>query len=216
MDNPHYFGKIEQKNNKFFNFIEKLITNTSLTNILKERAAILSDIYVDKIFVNRENLFTLDATDNIKQLWTKLCEGQFSATITKDCNNCAISIINIPTLLPNHSIITKNGFKSLQHALKFRSKIYNKKFSCVRLSHDLSKTKRCKLFEIPTSLNLGKNEYRLTGVAAYLPNHYLAYCWRTTTRWEVYNDLSKSVQSCSSNQNIEPHAAIYIIKNKNQ
>ena len=142
--------------------------------------------------------------------------------------------MNIPTLSPNHSTITKNGFKSLQHALQFYSKIYNKKCSCggsaiettklnkhifieldVRLSNNLSKTKKCKLFEMPTLLTLGKTEYRLTGIAAYLPNHYLAYCWRTTNRWEVYNDLSKSVQSCSSHQNIEPHAAIYIIQSKN-
>jgi len=203
------------------------MTNTFLANALKERAVILNNMYFDKKLMNREKLLTIDATDNIINLWTELCQGYSSASRTRDCNNC--STFNIPTLSPNHSIITNNGFKSLQYALQFVPKIYNKKCSCggsateitnlndhifieldVRYSNNLSKTKRCKLSEIPTSLILGDNEYRLTGIAAYLPNHYLAYYWRTTNRWEIYNDLSKrSVQSCSS-QKIEPSAAIYI------
>lgn len=65
--------------------------------------------------------------------------------------------------------------------------------------------------DFPSQLNLKGVQYRLAGVVARLPGHYVAYCRRVNNRWELCNDTKSGIIHSGPNTIIEPHGVIYVI-----
>lgn len=53
---------------------------------------------------------------------------------------------------------------------------------------------------------------RLAGVIDLTSHHYTAYCRRLSGHWELYNDLLTKTDTSEATKEINPHGAIYILK----
>lgn len=236
LDDPIYFSFAETSDNSFFKFIFKFMDNGPSHEVYKERFKLLKPLYENtKISTktkHHEITTSYDATDSPAEVWMKLLNSISSSRQMEKCNKCGEHETMQLTLRPNHKMIIHKGFRALQKALKFHDVTYNKKCQCggcsvltTETSHHIfieldirenlqSATKSCKLKELPTMLTLTK-QYRLVGVVAAYPGHFVAYCRRLSGLWEQYNDLNTTVKSCSHNETISPIAAVYIIYEDN-
>ena len=70
------------------------------------------------------------------------------------------------------------------------------------------------LCDIPVSLHL-QQPFTLRGIVAYIPGpkellgHYVAFCRRSASVWEKYDDLSTRVIAVSGKTKIRAHAIIF-------
>lgn len=182
---------------------------------------------------------SINCWDSARDVWVELFRSQPSAVITIDCKHCkeyekeyTPKIIERKTISPNHNTIISEGFCNLQLAVSF-----GKPTRCILCSEMLDQTvilsdqiyieldvrgkdsyininqhgERCKIRDIPKTICLQNRVYRLAGIVAYMPDHFVAYCWRYNNLWELYNDLLKKKQSATDSSEIEPHGLIYIL-----
>ncbi|XP_011859482.1 PREDICTED: uncharacterized protein LOC105556974 isoform X2 [Vollenhovia emeryi] len=110
------------------------------------------------------------------------------------CDKCGEHKTEQLTLRPNHNTIIKKGFRALNKALQFHEITYNKRCHCrgcstlttetnfhifieldIRENLHSGHSKSCKLEELPLMLKLAK-QYRLVGVIARYPGHFVVYC----------------------------------------
>jgi hypothetical protein len=139
----------------------------------------------------------------------------------------------VSTLKIDHKMIGDGGFGRLWEALGF---CHKEQLSCVtnncnqlcqvdityntqifieldvRPNLKFSTGITCTLRELPVSLNLANRRYRLAGVIAYLPGHYIAYCTRINNHWEMFNNTKTKVVHSTQNTLIEPHGVIYLME----
>ncbi|CAG5079575.1 Protein of unknown function [Cotesia congregata] len=151
---------------------------------------------------------------------------------TRNCKgNNIINITNFPI---NYATVIKYGFSSLQKAVEFDSVIYNmpckychgkkrtrrqKPNVYIYIELDVKTPeetmgRKCKLRDLQTYLtlpvideddNVHHFRYRLSGVAGYTNNHYIAYCRRLSGAWISYDDTTKKPNSEVSSCEVLPH-----------
>ena len=66
-----------------------------------------------------------------------------------------------------------------------------------------------RLQDFPMHITIGNEQFLLRGIVAFIPGpyreamgHYVAYCRRTFSAWERYDDLSKGVSTAPEKQNV--------------
>ena len=72
------------------------------------------------------------------------------------------------------------------------------------------------LEEFPMNITFANEQFILRGIVAFIPGpyrsalgHYVAYCRRSFSVWERYDDLSKGVSTASEKNKIKPHVVFY-------
>ncbi|CAL1672428.1 unnamed protein product [Lasius platythorax] len=187
-----------------YNLVQKGVTQY----VLRQRILILKNYYNCTPQVQtdlRIVSYMIDAFDNIANV-TKISWTQ--SLVYRTRKNA-----------PNHKIIAKEGFSSLEKALSFRSPIYKirccdpclGKYTLFReprihifIELDIRPNIQCKIGlncrveQLPTTLKFQYNddesfEYRLAGVIAYISGHYIAYCLRSNGIWQIYDDLRADI-----------------------
>lgn len=68
--------------------------------------------------------YMIDSFDNIANVAKNILTTEPSMQNTKKCTGCNVTTFPTVILAPNHKIIAKEGFSSLEKALGFRSPIY--------------------------------------------------------------------------------------------
>lgn len=176
IDNIEYHRFLEKATNHTLNFVYNFITNGISKNLFAQRAQILIDCCMSKTqktITNKILSYTIDAENNIANLIQQILQTNPSKCNTEKCT-CGERTIYHSTIAPNHTIISKKGFRALQEALEFWSPIYNinccnaclGKLTCtdelgehifieldVRHHHNLKQSLRCSLGEFPTTIN---------------------------------------------------------------
>ncbi|EZA47774.1 hypothetical protein X777_15192 [Ooceraea biroi] len=161
--------------------------------------------------------YRIDALDNIANVVRKTLATEPSIKNTTKCTSCKGRTYPTVVLEPNHKIIGKEGFRSLEKSLFFRSPSYHirckdpclGKYTLFKepgiyifIELDIrpnlqSNSLSCMLDRMPTTLGLQCDEntieYRLIGVIDYTSRHYIAYCLRSNGFWQMYDDLRTSV-----------------------
>jgi len=97
-------------------------------DVLRERVLILKSYYVCKPEIQthlRVLSYTIDALDNIANVVKKILQTEPSIKNTTKCTDCKDNKFSIVVLEPNHKIIGKKGFGSLEKSLGFLSSIHN-------------------------------------------------------------------------------------------
>ncbi|XP_077270779.1 uncharacterized protein LOC143901979 [Temnothorax americanus] len=209
--------------------------------VLRQRVLILKNYYdcTPQVQTDRRIVsYTIDCDDNIASMTKNILTTEPSIQNTKKCTGCNVTTFPTVILQPNHKIIAKEGFSSLEKALDFRSPIY--KIRCcdpclgkytwfreprihIFIEFDIRPNIQCKtglncrLEQLPTTLKFESDEdksfeYRLVEVIAYVSGHYIAYCLRSNGIWEIYDDLRRNISTCSSKTIINPHLAVYLQK----
>lgn len=79
-----------------------------------------------------------------------------------------------------------------------------------KLHPDASMRDKPSLEDFPIQLSFQNTSYALASVIAYQPGHYVSYCYRKNSVWELFNDLKDAVESCREDVTINPHLALYI------
>ncbi|XP_025163243.1 uncharacterized protein LOC112590553 [Harpegnathos saltator] len=172
-------------------------------------------------------------------MWASLTKDEPCANIISECSSleCQKEIRPVYVLGVNHHTIQQKGFGCIEETVQYNFFIKNIKCqhsectgrrtnytevkSHVYIELDIKgsltekRRMRCKLNDISPTINILKQEYRLAGIIEYIRNHYIAYGKKVNGSWEKYNDISPSILKCNKNNEIEPHAAIYVCtKNK--
>lgn len=177
LDNDEYHRFLQEATNCTLNFVYNFITSGITKNLLTQRAKILIDSCMpktQKIIQNKILSYTIDAENNIANLIKQILKTNPSKRDIEKCYTCGERTIYHSTIAPNHTIISKKGFKALQEALGFLSSTYN--ISCrrgclekstrtsqlgehifieldVHHHHNLKQSLRCSLGEFPVTMN---------------------------------------------------------------
>ncbi|XP_071580612.1 uncharacterized protein [Temnothorax nylanderi] len=179
---------------------------------------------------------SIDAEDCVTIVWEKVFIDEPSAFKLFTCSNpdCKTTKISQSYLTVNHKIIAKEGFKAMEKALNYISCYSNVKCTkegCsgkgtvtmslnshifieldIRVNIKSTKGMGCRLSDFPTTIHLANIEYRLAGVIHLESSHYVAYCRRIDSHWELLNDLYTSVRSCKADTEVVPAAVMYVIE----
>lgn len=174
---------------------------------------------------------SINCWDSARNVWVHLFRFQPSAIITMCCNHCKENkskrytpkIYEYHTISPNHNIVLSEGFSNIQSAINFKKPTIT--CSCGEMMEpelvindqiyieldirrrDISgnmaqRGESCKIRDIPKMLYLENRSYRLASIVAYMPGHFVAYCWRYNNCWELYNDLLKKNSSPEDQQRL--------------
>lgn len=82
-----------------------------------------------------------------------------------------------------------------------------------RVQEEITMLKTCdtiKLSDFPVLLNVENTLFSLAVVIAYVPGHYIAYCYRANGTWEKHNDIETKITRCKETLQINPHCALYL------
>lgn len=116
---------LKASNNSALRLVYDLIHKGLTQNMLRQRVSILKTYYSCKSQVQthlRVISYNIDALDNIANVVNKVSATKPNVINTIKCNNCRTYSTII--LEPNHEIIGKESFGSLEKFLGFRSPIY--------------------------------------------------------------------------------------------
>lgn len=127
IDDVNYCTYLEASGNSTLRLVYDLIHKELTQNVLRQRISILKTYYACKPQVQthlRVVSYNIDALDNIANVVKKILAIEPSVINTIKCNGCNGRSYSTVVLEPNHAIIGKEGFGSLEKALGFRSPIY--------------------------------------------------------------------------------------------
>ncbi|XP_043287551.1 uncharacterized protein [Venturia canescens] len=240
VDHPTYDSAIKKSSNTMLQFVSQTLNTGVIRKTYTDRARLLLNWYTPQPNVKTENnvlSYTLSGYDSIYNFVDKALRTEPSVYITEECSRLCKRQYTSVLMSPNHKIIAKTGFGALKVALNFWPRLT--KLRCFTKDCNASMTRtsrlgihlfidmdvrnnpsdkygmRCKLFDIPVSLNFKDVEgndvqYRLIGAIKFTPGHFTAYSFRNTTNWEHYDDMeiNKTLQSAA--MEIEPHLVIYV------
>ena len=73
-----------------------------------------------------------------------------------------------------------------------------------------------RLQDFPMDITIGNEQFLLRGVVHFTPGHdwqamghYVAFCRRTFSAWERYDDLTKGVSTVQETHSVQPHVLFY-------
>ncbi|XP_011303378.1 uncharacterized protein [Fopius arisanus] len=187
--------------------------------------------------------YELDAEDFLTKIWSDLLGPELSAVRIKSCSNrqCPPLTKNVPFLMINEREILNDGYKVLQRAVQFTHTVLKSRCTMKNCSGLVTETTECNkhilidvdirtktvipgqekvenkpmqsvLEDFPKTLVLDK-KFRLAGVIAYKPGHFIAYCLRTTGTWLKCDDTSRKIEPVKGlelRQKLTPHGLIYV------
>lgn len=127
IDNVNYCIYLKASSNPILRLVYDLIHKGLTQNVLRQRVSILKTYYACKPQVQthlRVVSYNIDALDNIANVVKKVLATESSVINIIKCNSCNDRTYPTIVLEPNHAIIGKEGFGSLEKSLGFRSLIY--------------------------------------------------------------------------------------------
>lgn len=127
IDDVNYCAFLEASSNPTLQLVYNLINKGVTQYVLRQRTLILKSYYVCEPQVQtdlRIVSYKIDAFDNIANVVRKILATEPSIKNMTKCTSCKGRIYPTVILEPNHKIIGKEGFGSLEKSLFFRSPIY--------------------------------------------------------------------------------------------
>ncbi|XP_053593977.1 uncharacterized protein LOC106694172 isoform X2 [Microplitis demolitor] len=204
MDNPQYMAFIDESKNKVLKFVKFFDENELSATTNKNRIVLLEDLFSHKI-KKMLNSNQIDLYDCVSTIYKQCFNDVPSGWLTHTCPNCHIYTSPIIILQVNHYIIRKNGYHVLQEVLNNE---WTQKLD-VRANVEASHSIPGQLVDFPINLNLGDDQYQLSGVIAMLPGHFISYCRRINNRWDKCDGLKQKIECVKSHTSIEPQGVIY-------
>lgn len=181
VDDSKYFKFMQTEENEVFNLVFKLIENGPSADVYKMRFTMLKPLFehtkVTTATKKRVIVNSYDATGSPADLWRTFFENTPSTFRTRNCENCGEMVSGDVSLMLNHNIIIRQGFRCLQKALNFSQKVASNCECGISCTEELvanyqifieleirpgpgSDIKVCRLKDIPTTLLLNA-QYRL-------------------------------------------------------
>jgi len=127
IDNINYQAFLKASSNPTLQLVFNLVQKGVTQYVLRQRILILKNYYNCTPQVQRDLRivsYMIDAFDNIANVTKNILDTEPSIQNTKKCTSCNVTTFPTVILGPNHKIIAKEGFSSLEKALSFRSPIY--------------------------------------------------------------------------------------------
>lgn len=231
MDDPKYMNFIQQSTNKVLQFVKDFTQKPLTSTTYQNRIILLKDLFKNKI-ENNLGLNQINLYDSVTCIYYKCFASVPSGYVTYICPNCRVYEKPKVILLIDHEVIRRNGYGALEEASHddWQQKLcYNNSESCssycnaklniyntqifidldVRADVNSANPIPGKLSDFPININLGSNQYRLSGVIASEPGHFIPYCRRINNRWDKCNDLNTKVISVRSHTVVLPLGIIY-------
>ncbi|KAK0072705.1 hypothetical protein PV326_014181, partial [Microctonus aethiopoides] len=217
-------------------FISRFIEIGATKEIYNQRVILLSELFYDKIKISIDQVqlrsYSVDLYENLRKIWERCFNWNPSAVITVPCPDCGSYSYAIRSLTANHKIIHTDGFKALDQCEYFNQprsqkcmnqfcknwcstiiEYANQVFIELDIRPNLNCTGlKCSLDDLPQSIQLKNQSYRLAGVIGYRSGHYIGYVRRRIIHWETYDDMVSSIgRNTSPSIKIDPHGVIYVL-----
>ncbi|CAH0394079.1 unnamed protein product [Bemisia tabaci] len=253
IDEEKYGEYIQTLEGQFPKFCTKLTTTGVTRDTMKERLNILIDICPQDVTVG--DLIVVEGGGNVEDFADRLLVGDAAASKTeiKDCKKCDATLKSSKAVVPVGLQATcKNGFGSFPQDVTDYFKLTTKTcatcqgavtvrttpgvhllfsveyFSNYQNALENNRSTRCPLTDIPETLIIHSERYRLMGVITYHGStrllvrpknnakrplgHYVAYCRRATGLWNEFDGTNARVNVIRnvSRINIQPSLLAYI------
>lgn len=122
IDDINYCAFLKASSNSTLHLVYNLIQKGLTQDVLRKRVLILKSYYVSKPQIQtnlRVVSYTIDALDNIANIVRETLTTEPSIKNTTKCTGCKGKTYPTVVLEPNHKIIGKEGFGSLEKSLGF-------------------------------------------------------------------------------------------------
>lgn len=226
-DYVNIFTFIISLNSAFSELVSALVHKDIAVNCIINRTEILKKNYQSTL---KGNIEFIDCACNVTFVLEKiLIDDIFSATLSKVCSDCKMSITKKVSIIPlNILILSDKGVASLNESATsmLASEVSDcKNSNCngkvcteylisdylIFFELDLS----VRLCDIPNELLLSDKIFELAAVVEFISNssggvgHYKTHCQRRNSVWECYDDMARKAVLVKSEILVDSHLLIY-------